>query len=540
VTASLADANAPRPLAGRYVIFRLGSAGAIVKTDTAGSASATFAVQAPPGAWSLDASYLGDTDALGTGTSATVVVTPAPTSFQASPGPIQIEYSAAAMVATLVANSTSALGDRAVTITLNDGRRVGTYTDGFGRVSFNTMDFGGVGAGSYTLTLAYPGDNTLDPATSRYAAVTSAPIALTVTKRKATVAFRGGAQPVGIVTLASKVTQDPAGTPGDLTRAVVSYVVRSEAGITVATPTAAVAADGTSTTTLALAAGLYSVDATVGGVFFTSPTSANNPLPVFDPLSAAAGAGTIRTSASSIGVPGGRDAAFAFAAGYLRAPALAAATGGTLPEGSYALGYTFVTPLGESSLSATAAVRLAGGARQIAVADIIVPPGVTALNFYLAATPAGAKPGFVIQQPADDAGTVYGFVLNGEGNGAIVPATTPTGVLVFDVLGQVLLPPTFVALGTPTAFNWLVVSGTPANHGVLEGTGMLNGARGMRFRVTVDKAPGLPDRFRIVVWDPARGAAPGGSLASPLLSTGGPVTPLPLEDDPSSFGIVFR
>jgi hypothetical protein len=60
-----------------------------------------------------------------------------------------------------------------------------------------------------------------------------------------------------------------------------------------------------------------------------------------------------------------------------------------------------------------------------------------------------------------------------------------------------------------------------------------------KFRVKVTKAPG-GDRFTIWVWNAAASPSSGGSLAHPLLYVSGTITPLPLDDDPSRSGIVFR
>jgi len=87
-------------------------------------------------------------------------------------------------------------------------------------------------------------------------------------------------------------------------------------------------------------------------------------------------------------------------------------------------------------------------------------------------------------------------------------------------------------LGRPGGFDWLVITGNPSSHAVFEGTGTFTSGRvssKRQFRVTVDKPA---NTFEIRIAGPTSTSAP--------IVIGGTITPLPLEDDPSQSGIVFR
>jgi hypothetical protein len=136
-------------------------------------------------------------------------------------------------------------------------------------------------AGDYTLkaqfsgTVVLPGQ-TLNLQDERYnpSMVNGS---LSIAAEDATVAYTGDTSgaPGAIVHLAAAVTQATDGMLGDLTKAQVRYDVRDSTGTVVVSLTGSVAADGTSAATLdtGLPAGLYTVEVTVIGGFFTSPTA---------------------------------------------------------------------------------------------------------------------------------------------------------------------------------------------------------------------------------------------------------------------------
>jgi len=281
----------------------------------------------------------------------------------------------------------------------------------------------------------------------------------------------------------------------------------------------------------------------VGGFYTGSlDPASNNLLPVFDPARAAAGAGSLPTTIST-NLPTDKTAFFAFILQYLAAPPASAAAGGTLAAGTYGVGYTYVTALGETSLSIASLVTLGGGNNQIQVGAMSgIPDGVSAVNFYFTAAPAG-QVGFVVQQPVSDNQTAA-FAINQPGNGAAVPAIAPAGGLGFAIIDPStgIVFASFSVPKTLGSVDWLVVNMPAGTNGhiVFQGTGTLIRRDGststQRFRVTADKPLSGGDKFAITVWDPNTG-----SLTNPTFSVGpNTITPLPLDDNPFQSGIVIR
>jgi Concanavalin A-like lectin/glucanases superfamily len=168
VSARLTNSVSGAPIGGKQLTFSLGRAADQVTTAADGTASADLPVLVIPDsprpvvtvAFTEDAGFLGSSDRR------EVNVHQAPTAFIASPA--SIPYSGAANIATLVAQLPS--GNRAlalvgVRITLSDGRRLDTLTDGFGQVLFDTLDFEGVQPGAYPTTLNFFGNERYQPAT---------------------------------------------------------------------------------------------------------------------------------------------------------------------------------------------------------------------------------------------------------------------------------------------------------------------------------------------------------------------------------------
>lgn len=91
------------------------------------------------------------------------------------------------------------------------------------------------------------------------------------------------------------------------------------------------------------------------------------------------------------------------------APTATVASGGSLATGTYTLQYTYVTAGGETSASPVSGpITLTTGNQQISVAGVSLPPGATAVRWYLASGPStgftvqnnGAAPAIVTSAPA--------------------------------------------------------------------------------------------------------------------------------------------
>jgi len=163
-----------------------------------------------------------------------------------------------------------------------------------------------------------------------------------------------------------------------------------------------------------------------------------------------------------------------------------------------------------------------------------IPFDKTVVRFYIMSAPAGEPTGFAIQRPVSN-GTMAAFQITTKPAVASTPLTAPTGALLLRSRDAATgaTKATLVVVGTPGGFDWLVITGTPPTRAVFEGTGTFTNAAGVssrrHYRVTVDKPA---NTFTIQIDDPANPATP--------LVISGTVTPLPLDDDPTMSGIVFR
>jgi len=120
------------------------------------------------------------------------------------------------------------------------------------------------------------------------------------------------------------------------------------------------------------------------------------------------------------------------------APVLSNGTG-SLTAGLYVVAYSYVTSLGgEGPLSPYAAI-VQGGANGIAVAAVVLPPGVTSVRYYFLVSPGTA--GFVTSNTTGAA-----LTLNAQGNG-----TNHTLFSVLDVTQNDLITVNSVAVGTGLA-----------------------------------------------------------------------------------------
>ncbi len=312
--------------AGSPVTFGLGFSTVRTTTGAGGVASATIGVNLLPDTYQATVSFDEDDTHLGSTASAAVQVQQAPTALT----PLgTLQYSDRGGILLLHAGSRN-LNEQLVLITRTDGTSFGRLTDGGGRVVLDTLA-DGIGPG--TVTISYAGDE-------RYLGSSAT---VTILPENATVVFTSGPQPTGSVTLTSQVTQEADGSPGDLTKAVVNYVLQPDTGGAATTVTAPVATNGSSSTTVTLAPAVYTVTATVGG-FFTSP-AATALLAVFDPTVFVTGGGWVRTPdpasvttpSPTVALPIGQKANFGFNAKYQ--------SGTTIPTGS------FLFQLQESSIT---------------------------------------------------------------------------------------------------------------------------------------------------------------------------------------------
>jgi hypothetical protein len=258
-----------------------------------------------------------------------------------------------------------------------------------------------------------------------------------------------------------------------------------------------------------------------GGRYGPSATT----IPVFDPTKAVAAAGRVTS--------GGQIATFGFATKYLGAPTLTPATGGALAEGRYRVGYKLVSLLGETTIGATAPVSV-GPNGAITVAAITgIPSDKISLKFFFTSAPVGVPTGFVVTRPVSN-GAVAAFTIMTGPTTSTVAASAPTGALVLAIQNATTLLPTgtFVVAGTSGGFDWLVITGSPSSHAVFEGIGTYSNAPfsfvKRHYRVEVDKTA---NTFAITI---------DATATLPAITISGTVTPLPLDDEPTVSGIVFR
>ena len=490
------------PLSGglenAHVRFGLGTASYVVTTDATGAANVDLLVAAEPSETPtpLTATFAEDPlypQAARSAATLRLLVVKAQPAFIALSG---TEYSAHGFVATLAANGLE-LNERLVLVTQGSVQFV-RRTDGYGRVFLDTRQ-DGLALGP--VTLKFFGN-------SRYLPVTGS-VTLQDTTPPVITGLSISPNPVAVNT---------------------SFTMSATASDAVtASPTLIYTINGTATegaTTSLANAGLYDVCVTAHDAADNSSTPSCIQLVVYDPTKSVAGAGKVLAN--------NQLASFAFALKYLAAPSLAAtsAANGRL-SGAYRVAYSYVTILGETAIGASALVSVAPPNGAIGVAKITgIPLGTTALRFYFLAAPAGQKTGFVIQRSVASNSVAAFTILSGPTTSTVV-ASRPTGVLVLRVQNATTkaTTATFLVGGGPSGFDWLVITGTPS-HAVFEGTGtFLSGSASSRrhFRVTVDKPA---NTFEITIFDP--------NPSRPPLVIGGPITPLPLEDEPARSGIVFR
>jgi Tol biopolymer transport system component len=295
-------------MSGKRVIFRLGRASVSAITAGDGSVSATVPVNVFPGSHQLGASFAEDDTALGSFTQAPLVVAKASPAFVPASGSAVVHYSDNVALAVLRTPTGQLLRWQPVTLTRSGVTPgVATFTDGTGTIRLDTMDFGGLGAGSYEIIARYPGDNL------RFLSATSGAFTVAVQREQATIATAPAPQQTGSVTVQGTLTQDGPPldrAPGDIRLAVIHYVGTNESGVTFSGD-AAVGADGTWTFTRTLGPGVYNILLSVGGSYFTASTTAI--AVVYDPTTFGTGGGYVLTTGTTQPtVPAGKKANFGF------------------------------------------------------------------------------------------------------------------------------------------------------------------------------------------------------------------------------------
>ena len=166
VGARLTNQRTGAPISGRTVTFTLGLSSNTATTDASGHATATLPVlvapdQPPP---QVSVGFAEDLDFLASGDERDVTVTPVRTFFTASTG--NVMYGNATIIATLnvaLPAGSRPLREMGVRLTLTDGRTYDTMTDGFGRVLFDTLDFGGVAPGVSPNNVSFAGNDRYQP-----------------------------------------------------------------------------------------------------------------------------------------------------------------------------------------------------------------------------------------------------------------------------------------------------------------------------------------------------------------------------------------
>jgi CSLREA domain-containing protein len=282
---------------GRRVIFRLGRSSVSAITANDGSVSAIVPVNVLPGEYQLRASFAEDATALGSSIEAPLVVEMASTIFESTTNTATVQYSDNVRLAALRTLTGQRLRWQPITLSRTDlpvgdvRRDVASYTDGVGDVRLDTMDFGGLAAGTYPVVATFAGDGL------RFGAATSGVFMVTVQKELATIEGPSPQQ-TGSVTFRGTVVQEADRAPGDLTRAGVSYVLKDEFGATIQTGTATVAPDGTWIVSRTLAPGLYTIVATITGDYFTGSGTLISV--VYDPTTFGTGGGYVLTTSDTV------------------------------------------------------------------------------------------------------------------------------------------------------------------------------------------------------------------------------------------------
>jgi ABC-type transport system substrate-binding protein len=325
------------PVTGRPLVFEFGPQRLQAVTDASGSASVTFPLLQTPGQYQVRAALEEASDLLGSASESLFTITQQNTVLTLTGG--TAHYSdPTPVVATLSDHSTPTprrLREQTVVFIVSGNSQpafvLPVITDELGRAPLGPLP---LPAGTYTVaayfsgTIPIPSSTGVVPLTltnDRYNSSTATlSNGLTITPELATVAYSGDTIDAmnSPIHLAATVTQETDDLPGDIANAKVEFAVKDAAGKTVGDTTAAVAADGTATASIpGLPPGLYTVESTVVGGFYSSPT-ATALLAVYNPSAFVTGGGWILAA----GAPPTQKTTFSLAVQY--------PSGATTPTGN--------------------------------------------------------------------------------------------------------------------------------------------------------------------------------------------------------------
>ena len=255
VKATLTGAGAG--LGGLPVTITLGGQRADVLTNASGIATVTFTVRTLPGDTTITAGFAEDATHLAAGTEAPFHVARATATLDA--GAPTVQYTESEVVATLSLGGAS--DPQSVTLTAN-GKTISVLSDALGRIRLDARDL--LLPGANAVTIAFDGND-------RFAPI-SLTRTITMTAEDATLSGLAFDPAIsGPLTVSVNVAEAADGTPGDLTKAIVTFVLR-HAGAQESLP-APVSATGVATVTFAdVGTTPYTVDATVTGGYYSSST----------------------------------------------------------------------------------------------------------------------------------------------------------------------------------------------------------------------------------------------------------------------------
>ena len=299
------------PVNGRPLVFKFGPQRLQAVTDADGSATVTFALLQTPGQYPVRAGFEEAQDLLGSAAESTFSIARQNTTLTLTGG--NAHYSdSTGVVATLADQSAPMprrLREQTVMFIVSQGQSswvVPVITDALGRAPLGPLP---LAPGAYTVaayfsgTIPVPTSTGVVPLTltnDRYNASTATlSNGLTVTPEPATAAYTGDTidSVAGPIQLSATVSQETDDTPGDITNAQVVFTIKDAGGNVVSQSTTPVASDGTSSTSIpSLPAGLYRVESSVAGGFYSSPTTSVS-LVVFDPSLAVKAKGVVPTTA---------------------------------------------------------------------------------------------------------------------------------------------------------------------------------------------------------------------------------------------------
>ncbi len=273
------------PLANQTVNFGLGPQNRRAITNNTGRATVEMTLLGYPGTNQVRSSFAGTAEYIVSSEEIDFLITKQDTSLVLSPDTVTIQYSDGAVTeATLTDATGRRLGDQTVFVVVRGTN--GTYvnpiiTDYAGRATLVTVP---LSLGTYTLDAYFSGTIPLPSQTlvledERYNPSSDSGT-LNLQPEDATVAYSGPTQssPGAPLTLSALVTQAADGSLGDISLAQVRFDVRDSGGDIIATQTSQATTDGSVTAifTDGLPAGLYQVEVTVVGGYFSSPTVSNS------------------------------------------------------------------------------------------------------------------------------------------------------------------------------------------------------------------------------------------------------------------------